>query len=292
MYHHIKKSILAIAISLFYLFDLKPTLADDDDIEYRNRLANRRNEKFFKTDLSRHFISFSGEYDSDEDSKQKILKIDHFYKSRSWVSDIELQMETLHENLSLSHLTANKQHLTKESDEYKAIIAEKIAFPDTQNYFVLFNETRYDDESDSSYYDITAAAGLGRMFFNDQLEIDLAYGISRGKNITDTTFESARRDYHRRIFVPAFRAEFLLFDKVRFIQRGYAYYSGHIDSYYLLTRFQYPIAQRVYLQLSHFFDKREYDLFDNRTFERIGPRNEVRRQILLGLRFDFGKKAY
>lgn len=267
-------------------------LADDDVLFDRNRLVNRRNERFYKIDVVRHFISVSGERDSDERRKQKIFKLDHFYKSRRWISDIDLQMEILHENESSSRTAAGKQHLVKKSDEYKAIIAQKIVLFDTNNYFVAFNETRYDDESRRSYYDITAAAGLGRMFFNDQLEIDLGYGISRGKDITDTTFESMRRDYHRQIFVPAFRTEFIIFDKVRFIQRGYAFYSDKIDSYYLTTRFQYPVSKRVYIQISHLFDKRTYDVFSRRTFERIETRNEVRKQILLGLRFDFGQANY
>ncbi len=275
----------------FLIFFLTDSLwADDDNLNDRNRLANRRNERFYKGDIVRHFISLSGEYDSDENSKQKIISLDHFYKSRDWISDVTLRMETLEENDSSSIFSENRQHLVKESDEYRAIIAEKIIINDTKNYLIFFNETRYDDEADSAYYDIVVSGGVGRMFFNDKLEIDLGYGVSRGKQITDTTFESARRDYHRQIFVPAFRTEFRLFDKTRFIQRGYAYYSGDIDSYYLLTRLQYPLSKKVYLQFSHLFDKRSYELYDNRTFDRIATRNEVRRQILLGFRFDFGSR--
>jgi hypothetical protein len=284
--HHTIKSLILLLAFSFFPFVAK---SDDDSIGDRNRVASRRNERFFKNDLVRHFISLSGEYDSDENSKQKILKLDHFYKSKRWISDIEFRMETLYENVSTTYSVNGKQHLEKESDEYKAIVAEKIVLFDTNNYFLLFNETRYDDESDSSYYDITTAAGFGRMFFNDQLEIDFGYGVSRAKNITDTVFEGARRSYNRQILVPAFRAEFLLFDKVRFLQRAYAFYSDKIDSYYFLTRLQYPLSQRVYLQVSHYFDKRSYDLYDNKTMNYLTRRNEIRRQILLGFRFDFGK---
>lgn len=285
-----KKTIFLIACFLLFPF---PIFADDDNLNDRNRLANRRNERFYKSDITRHFLSLSGEYDSDENSKQTIIDLNHFYKSRKIISDIVLRSETLYENVSQTFSVENKQHLEKESDEYRAIIAEKILLFDTDNYFVLFNETRYDDEADSAYYDITTAAGFGRMFFNDRLEIDLAYGFSRGKQITDTTFKGYdRRDYHRQIFVPAFRTEFLLFDKVRFIQRGYFYYSSKIESYYLTTRLQYPISDRIYIQLSHLFDRRDYNIYDDDTQYLHGVRNEVRRQLLLGFRFDFGKRNY
>lgn len=262
-------------------------IADDDTFNDRTRLVNRRNERFYKVDITRHFVSLSGEYDSDEDSKQYVVKFDHFYKNRRIISDIDLRMETLFENES-----SKKKFRSKESDLYQAIIAEKIILFDTQNYAVFFNETRYDNEADSSYYDMATAAGVGRMFFNDSLELDLAYGKAKAKDVNSVSHHATTRrfDYDRDIWVPAFRTEFSLFDDVRVVSRGYAYFSGDIDSYYLNTRLQYPLTRRVYLQLSHIFDKRTYEKYDSKNYN-VGVRkvNETRRQLLLGFRYDFGR---
>lgn len=286
MFRHVFLALLSVFLFVFDGF------CDDDSFDDRNRMVSRRNERFYKPDITRHFIALSGEYESDEDSKQRILKVDHFYKSRRLISDIELRMETLHENVSRdSDTAANKQHLSKESDEYRAIIAEKVVLFDSDNYFILFNETRYDDEADSSYYDIVTAAGFGRMFFDDRLEIDIAYGRAKAKGVTSTPHKSARIDYHRDIWVPSFRTEFAIFDDIMFVQRGFAYFSGDIDNYYLNTRIQYPLSQRVYLQFSHIFDKTSYAKYDNKNSANSTRKiNETRRQFLLGLRFDFGRR--
>lgn len=257
--------------------------ARDDLATDRSRLVNQRNERFYKNDLVRQYISGSGEYDSDEENKQYVLKFTHFYKNRKWISDLDLQHQVDYVKGTKSR---DNYDQVKDSELYRMLLSEKFALGETQNYFVFFNESKYDDMSDLFYYDFVVAAGFGRMFFNDQLEIDLAYGINKVKDSHSTITPN---DYQRDIWVPAFRTEFEIYKDVRIVQRGFAYYSGDIDGYYFNTRFQYPITEKLYLQLSHLFEKRVYEEYgkDGLPSARI---NQTDRQILFGFRYDLGKR--
>lgn len=270
-------------VSIFcILLFLKPAFARDDLASDRNRIVTKRNERFYKNNMIRQYISASGEYDSDEDNKQYVLKLEHFYKSKKWISDVDLQHQV---DYAAGTQKLDQADQIKKSELYKAILSEKIVLFNTDNYFVLFNETKYDDMSKDFYYDITTAAGFGRMFFNDRLEIDLAYGVSK---IKDSHSSITPKDYSREILVPAFRTEFEIIDGIRFVQRGYAYYSGDdIDSYYLNTRIQYPLSRKFYLQLSHIFDKRTYEKYDEQGISNSRV-NQTGRQVIFGFRYDLG----
>ncbi len=259
------------------------SFARDDLSSDRTRLVNKRNERFFKNEIIRQYVTGSGEYDSDEDNKQYVLKFTHFYKDKKWISDLDL-----HHQVDYVKGTKSRDNYEqiKDSELYRMVLAEKIVLGDTKNYFVFFNESKYDDMSKTFYYDFVAAAGFGRMFFNDNLEIDIAYGINKVK---DSASSITPNDYQRDIWVPAFRTEFEPFKDIRIVQRGFAYYSGDIDGYYLNTRLQYPIVERLYLQLTHIFEKRIYESYGRNGLPDARV-NETDRQILLGFRYDLGKR--
>lgn len=282
-----KKSYI-IKLFIFYLFCCYFIIsnnlhADDDNFDDRSRHINKRNERFFRNRVTRNFISASGEYKSSESSKQYAFNIDHFFKNQYWISDIELQSKTVYEANSSS-----KKERVKESDFYKAIISEKIRIFDSNNYFILFNESRYDNEADSSYYDIVTSVGLGRSFFNDSFEVDCSYGIAKAKDINSISHHNTRTrfDYQRDVLTTSFRSEFILFDNIKYVQRGYTYFSEDIDSYYLNSRLLYPINRKLYLQISHIFNKRTYEKY-NKFSIPIYKINEIDRQLYLGFRFDF-----
>ncbi len=262
-------------------------LADDDNLNDRNRNVGRRATRFYKKeDKVYHFIAFSGEYDSDEDSKQTLIKLDHYYRSDKFISDIEMSLDTIYEEQRPANSNDRNKYLIKERDLFKLISSQKFLLIDDW-YGIFFNETRHDNEGDSAYRDIVVSGGLGRMFFDRRLEVDLSWGQATGRNITDTTHESSRRNYKRSLFIPSYRMEFLLTDDLRFVSRGYYYSSDAITSYYFNSRLQYKISKKVYLQLSHLFDKREYDLYDRRSLEFERGVNEIRRQTVFGIQYKF-----
>lgn len=288
MFHHnfFGLHALCCAIAVSSLFFSHTSFADDDNLLDRNRHAGRRNSKFyFKENQKRHFLSLSAEYDSDEDSKQKLAKVDHYYKSNSFISDTELTLDTIYEIQRKKNSKDKNKYLIKERDLFKLITSQKLSLFSTNNYFIFFNESRHDNESDYSYRDVVTSAGLGRSFQNQMIEIDFSFGQATGKNITDTTYSSSRKNYKRSVLVSSLRFERSFNKKIRLISRGYYYKNSGIKSIYSTIKLQYRIKRSIFLQISHLFDKRQYKLFNEKTSGFIKNMKETRRQVIFGLSF-------
>lgn len=270
--------------NLFFSYD---SFADDDSLLDRNRHAGRRSSKFYvKNFRTRHFASLSAEYDSDEDSKQKIIQLDHFYKSKNLISDTEITIDTVYEIQRPRDSKDKKKHLIKERDLLKIITSQKLLINKSNNYFIFFNESRHDNEYDYSYRDVVTSIGLGKSFANQMVEFDISVGQATGRNITDSTHESVRKNYKRKVVIPSFRFEKRVNRKIRFVSRGYFYSSEEMKSFYNISKVQIRIDKSIFLQISHLFDQRNFDLFNKKTHKFKKKVNETRRQIVFGLRFE------
>ncbi len=250
--------------------NLELSFAIDNDQQDRSRVVAPRNDRFYKNGNVRQYVNFSGEYESDENSKQYVLSAGHFYRSAKLINEVDFLKQT-----DYTQKAANKYELRRSGDLYDFQISSKAVVADTQNYLVFYNRSKYDQLS-TYYYDITTAAGAGRMFFNDRLEIDVAIGHSDVKNYDQKT-----------TIIPSFRAEFDITEKLHFIQRGYMFFSNEADDYQSKTRLQYLISKSLYLQVTHDFDKRRYS--NEKKHEAI---NQVHRRIIFGFRYDLGGDAF
>lgn len=265
-HHKIKPFSLLLFVLFFSEIVPSTSYAIDNSQTDRSRVVAPRNDKFPRNDRVRQYVNFGGEYESDEDSKQYVLSAGHFYRSKKWINEIDFLYQK-----DYSQKAANNYELRPSSNLYDFQISSKVVLFDTQDYLVIYNRSKYNDLS-TYYYDITSAAGVGRMFFDDLLEIDVAIGHSEVKEYDEKT-----------TLIPSFRAEFDIWEKLHFIQRGFMFFSDEASDYQLRTRFQYPIGRKLYLQVSHDIDKRTY--VNNARNQRV---NEVHRRIVFGFRYDLG----
>ncbi len=254
---------ISLALLFYFLVQFDPLIAYalDNDKEDRARVVAPRNDRFYRPGTVRNYVNLGGEYESDEDSRQRILLLGHFYRSSKLINEIDFLRQT-------DSSETIKNNWTTKSKLYDFQLSTKAVLFDTANYAVLYHRTRYDSKS-TYYYDMMSAVGIGRMFFNDLLELDLAVGYSDVKNYGN-----------RFSFIPSLRAEFELNRKLRFIARGYMYLSELADDYQIRIRLQYMLDRKVYLQLTHDYDKRTYQDKKHR------PINENHRRITLGIRYD------
>jgi len=260
------KHIASLLCFLFVFAYPKISFAIDNNATDRSRVVAARNDRFYNNDRVNKYINFGGEYESDENSKQYVISTGHFYRSKSWINETDFLYQR-----DYSQKASNNYELKISSELYDFQVSSKIVIPDTQDYAVIYNRTKYNSFS-TYYYDITSAAGIGRMFFDDLFEIDVAIGHNEVK------------EYDQKVtLIPSFRTEFDIFGKLHFIQRGYMFFSDEAHDYQLRSRLQYPIAQRLYLQVSWDTDKRTYT---NR--ERQQKINEIHRRIVFGFRYDLG----
>ncbi len=255
----------SILLVLFSFLSLE-SFAIDNNATDRSRVIAPRNDRFYKNARKRQYVNFSGEYESDENSKQYVVLTGHFYRSAKWINETDFLYQ-----VDYSQKASNNNELLKSSELYDFQMSSKAIIKDTQEYLLFYNRSKYNKLS-TYYYDITTAVGVGRMFFDDRLEIDVAIGHNEVKEFDQKT-----------TFIPSFRAEFDIYEKLHFIQRGYMFFSDQADDYQLRTRLQYPITGRLYLQLSYDYDKRVYTNSDKNS-----KVNEVHRRILFGFRYDLG----
>lgn len=266
------KSLLRLVV----VFSLKSfsALAIDNNQADRERVVNARNDRFYKSNTIRQYVNFGGEYESDEDSKQYVLSFGHFYRSSKLINEIDFLHQVDYSDKNVKVNGKNELQSVKTSELYDFQISTKAIIKDTQNYFIFYNRTKYDDLS-KYYYDSVSSIGGGRMFFNDRLEIDFGIGYSNVKNFGEKI-----------TYVPSFRTEFDITPKLHFIQRGFMYFSGNADDYQLRTRIQYLISPRLYLQITHDYDQRIYDV--RKTHHQY---NETHRRIVFGFRYDLGQSS-
>lgn len=244
--------------------------AIDNDAQDRARVVAPRNDRFYKNGNIRQYVNFGGEYESDENSKQYVLSAGHFYRSSRLINEIDFLKQT-----DYAQKATNKYELRRSSDLYDFQISSKAVILDTQNYLVFYNRSKYDQLS-TYYYDITTAAGIGRMFFKDRLEVDIGIGHSDVKN------------YDQKVtIIPSFRTEFDITEKLHFIQRGYMFFSDEVCDYQSKTRLQYLISKSLYLQVTHDYDKRRYS--NEKKHEVV---NQNHRRILFGFRYDLGADVF
>ncbi len=265
-HHKFKPLLILLLASFFSALNSETAYAIDNNQTDRSRVVAPRNDRFSRNNSVRKYVNFSGEYESDEDSKQYVILAGHFYRSKKWINETDLFYQK-----DYSQKASNQYELKPSSELYDFQMSSKIVIPDTQDYVILYNRSKYNPLS-TYYYDITTAAGVGRMFFDDLLEIDVAIGHSDVKEYDQKT-----------TLIPSFRAEFDIWEKLHFIQRGYMFFSDEAADYQMRTRLQYPIGRQLYLQVSYDTDKRTYI---NKT--QNAKVNEVHRRVVFGFRYDLG----
>ena len=160
--HHKKKPPLILLLTL--LFFATNSYAIDNSQTDRSRVVAPRNDRFNRNDRVRKYINFSGEYESDQNSKQYVVSTGHFYRSNKWINETDFLYQK-----DYSQKSANNYELKPSSELYDFQMSSKIVIPDTQDYIVLYTRDKYNPLS-TYYYDLINDARVGRMFFDDLFE--------------------------------------------------------------------------------------------------------------------------
>ncbi|MBU6338720.1 MAG: hypothetical protein KGQ36_01945 [Rickettsiales bacterium] len=251
---------------VIFLSFLNPISAFALDSESdREKIVSAKARRFVKSSLTNQSFLVSGNYNSDQNSKDYHVDSRYYYRSARQMHEIYLFQETKYADQTL----AGKRSLVKKSERYDGTISSKFMIADSNNYTTLYSRANYDDLS-AYYYDLRNAAGLGRIMFNDTVEFDTSIGY------TDV------KQYGSKIFVlPSLRINLRLTEKVTFTQRGYFFidHEGIDDD--IRSSLKYKIGKNVSLALNHIFEKRRYgDQSNNKTV------NQVHRYVSVGLVFD------
>ena len=254
-------------ITAFFLLSFSKAHAINIDSESdREKIVSSKARKFYNTNMVSQSLLLSGNYDSDQNSKEYHIDSRYYYRSNKQMHEFYFFQESNYANLSAS---AGKNHLVKKSERYDATLSDKFIIAQSKNYTTLYGRVNYDDLSDY-YYDLRSAAGLGRILFDDRVEFDTSIGY------TDV------KAYGSKIFLlPSIRLNFNLTKNTTFTHRGYFFIDHESVDNDFRTTLKYKINKKVSLALNHIYEQRR---FGNDTSSR--NTNQVRKYLSFGLVFD------
>jgi len=231
----------------------------------REAVVSPRTKKFYKSNSAKQYFSIGGSYTSDYNSKNYQLTSRYLYQSRNFIHEINFQNEN---NYADTGRGKTKKYDVKKSELYDLMLSSKARLFDSQNYGVFFHRTMYDDLS-KYYYDTRTAAGLGRIFFKEKIELDVSLGYHEIKTY----------GYEVDV-ITSIRTNFKLTEHLTLIQRGYWFFDHESVDNQLKTSLVYRLSNKMSFELRHNFEKRRYE-DDNRVVT-----NQVNRSVTVGLIFD------
>ncbi len=255
----------------FWIFLSSPEIAFADFIinseGSRQAIVNSaRSKKFFTLDNTLSRLAIGGSYDTDQNSKQYQGTLRYFYQSNKAIHDINFLQEA---EFSDSGSGKNKRSKTKTSELTDLALSSKLRFPQSNNYFAFYHRTAYDPFS-NYYYDLHTAIGLGRMFFNDNFELDFSIGQHISKNF-GTLID----------FIPSLRLNFKLTKNLTLNQRGFWFLDKRSTDNELKTSLIYRLSPKTSFEVRHTYEQRRYEDQSKRQVT-----NQVRNLTTFGMIFD------
>ena len=264
MHHHRTKT-LSLIFALFFFQSPEIAFAVDSEAN-REDVVAPRSKKLYRSNSARSYLSLGGNQTSDYNSKYYQLNAKYFYQSSNFINEANFKNENKYSD---SGSSSNKRYNTKTSELYDASFSSKMRLGDSENYAVGFHRTMYDDLS-KYYFDMHTAVGVGRMFFNDKIELDLSVG-----------YHDIKTYGHEIDFIPSIRTNFRITKNLTLIQRGYWFIDHESTDNELKTSLVYRIKEKISLELRHSFEQRRYEDDHNRMVV-----NQINRSTTLGLVFD------
>jgi hypothetical protein len=192
MTHHSFCRFLRLSLFITLTFFVTSAKALDSESD-RERIFAAKSRKFYRSSRAAQSLLLSGNKDSDYNSKSYQIDARYYYQSDRQMHEVNFFQKTSYSNYGT---TSGKNYLVKKSELYEGVISNKLILLDTKNYAAFYNRFDYDSLS-TYYYDMRTAAGLGRIFFGDKIELDASIGYMDIKNSGSKSF-----------LLPSFRANF------------------------------------------------------------------------------------
>lgn len=259
--HHV---VILLSIFSVVLFPNRAPAIDSES--NREAIVAPRAKKFYKSSSAKQYLSFGGNYVSDYNSRYYQLTSRYLYQSQRFVNEANFKKEN---DYADGGSGKNKRYDIKTSELYDFSFSSKARFTDSQNYGVFFHRTIYDKLS-KFYYDLHTAAGVGRIFFKDKIELDISLG-----------YQDVKAYGNQIDVIPSIRANFKLGRNITFIQRGYWFFDHESVDNELKSSLVYRLSDRMSFELRHTFEKRRYEADDDGEVT-----NQIGRSLTFGMIFD------
>ena len=257
------RHLIHLSFFLSFLFlpcDLALALDSESD---REKIVTARSRKFYRSSRAIKSFLISGNRDSDYNSKSYQIDARYYYQSERQMHELNFFQKTTYGDVSAK----KAGEMEKKSELYDVMLSNKFMLGTSKNYGVLYNRLNYDELS-SYYYDMRTAGGVGRIFFEDKVELDASVGYMDIKNSGSKSF-----------LLPSIRLNFPITRNLTFTQRAYWFIDYESMDDDIRTTVKYRINNRVSLAINHIFEQRKYA-------QNHALVNQTRRYFSFGFVFD------
>jgi hypothetical protein len=255
----------SVPVFAFLAFFSLESFAIDTESD-REAVVSARSKKFYKSNSARQYLSLGGNYSATGTAKSYEFNSRYLYQSSNQIHEFNFQHESSYGNLGSA---AGKRYLVKKSELYDGTLSSKFIIGESKNYGVGYHRTIYDDLS-KYYMDQRWALGAGRLFLNDNLEIDASIG-----------YQDVKTYGHKWSFIPSFRANIKLSPKFTLNSRGYLFIDHESMDNELKTSLIYRFSNRTSFEIRYTIEQRRYEVDDDRV-----QSNAIAKVLTFGLVFD------
>lgn len=256
-----------ICFLLLVFFKSTPAVAIESRSQ-REAVATVRSKKFYRGNRAKQYLSLTGQYSSDNNSRHYDANMRYLYQSSKNIHEVNFNHEVNYNDVGSGK---KKLYDVKTSELYDIALASKMRFFSTPIYLVAYHRTIYDDMS-SFYYDNRSAGGVGVIFFKDKIEIDISAANHDIKN------EGQEKDY-----IASYRLNHNFLENFTINQRGFLYFDRNSLDCELRSSVIYRYNHKFSFEIRHNFENRRYKTAPNKL-----PINNVSRSISFGMVFDLG----
>ena len=237
-----------------------------DSVSSRKNIITPRSKKLYRSNRTRNYLSLGGNYASDYNSKSYQLNSRYLYQGPDWINELNFENEGRYSDKGSG---SKRVYDVKTSELYDISASSKLRIGNSNNYGAAFHKTLYDHLS-KYYYDNHTALGIGRMFFDDKIELDLSLGYHDVKSYGNELN-----------FITSIRTKLRITKNLTMVQRGYLFIDHESMDNELKSSLVYRLKSKLSLELRHSFSQRRYeDDLNNRVI------NQVNRSVTFGLIFD------
>jgi len=249
------------ALSFFLLYFFSSTQSFS-----KENFADLHQDNFYNSDKTRQFFTIGGGYSSDYNSKEYEIQSGYNYRSKKYIHELDFLHQV--ENAST---TTKAERKVEELYDFEA--SSRMMIGHSANYMNLYNRMQYDQFSDY-YYDVASAAGLGRFFFNGNLESSINLGYDNVKN-----FDSSP------ILIGVLASHFKITNNIQFSTRGLLQKAELTYDEEIKNVLSFKLQENLFFELTHTYAKDRYvDSSKTRGDYRV---NRVSRDAYARFKYNF-----
>jgi hypothetical protein len=232
----------------------------------KQNFADLNKNSFYSSKKVKKYFSLGGGYKSDYNSREFEILSGYKYKSNKLIHEVDF----LHE---VKESSTTKKEIRKTEELYDFEGSTRALIGQSAYYANIYNRIQYDELS-KFYYDVSSAAGLGRLFYKGKFESSINLGYNDVKNFNSEV-----------IILGIIKGYFTISDNIKLSTRGSLTRAEKEYDEEIKNVLSFKIQRNLSFELIHRYEKNRY----TKTSKKLGTYrvNRVKREAYARFKYNF-----